>query len=102
MEEGFVDKVLRWCRNQKVNLDLSVENDGKGAEVFLSRLRPWKQKKGHEIMWLGRGVSVEHSVKSVVTNYRNREEMHLDWALRPWDDEAGLGRTAGADEDPPF
>lgn len=102
MTESFLDKVLRWCRAQKLNIDPSVETSFDGSEAFLCRLRPWKQRKGAEVMYLSAGDTFETAVRQAVMAYNAGRSTPLDWAARPWDGDSDLGSITGNPDDLPF
>lgn len=102
MEDTFMERVLRWANNAQENLDPMADTLDDGTAVYFVRLRPWKQVKGHEVMSVGHGETLEVAARAAVASWKGGHEEKLDWAARPWRVPRGMGGIAGPGTDIPF
>lgn len=92
--EDLTERLLCWAFAYRMNADLFAEEQADGTWQYCCRLRPWDNKKGDSVMFVGAGNSNVTAMASAVQRWRDDKGSELDWGYRPW--RAGNG-SKGSD-----
>jgi hypothetical protein len=82
--DSFVQVALHWLRRNRMNIDMSEEDNGAGSTVYFIRLRPWSNKRGSAVMYVGYADTADTAIRMAMKAALNEDLMELDYAYRPW------------------